>query len=64
MTNEQYHLLVQPYNGAMNLILARLKVLDHNVYEKNEYRSIHSVTSRIQEKDSIEKSRTATEAIT
>lgn len=54
MTNEQYHTLVRPYTDAMNLILARLNVLNCQIYEKEEIRPIHSMTSRIKEKSSIE----------
>ena len=54
MTNEQYHSLIRPYTDAMNLILARLDVLNHQVYEKDEIKPIHSITNRIKEKESIE----------
>lgn len=54
MTNEQYHSLIRPYTDAMNLILARLAVLNHQVYEKDEIKPIHSITNRIKEKESIE----------
>lgn len=54
MTNEQYHSLICPYTDAMNLILARLDVLNHQVYEKDEIKPIHSITNRIKEKESIE----------
>lgn len=54
MTNEQYHSLIRPYTDPMNLILARLAVLNHQVYEKDEIKPIHSITNRIKEKESIE----------
>ena len=55
MTNEQYHSLIRPYTDAMNLILARLDILNHQVYDKDEIKPIHSITSRIKTKESIEK---------
>ena len=35
MTNEQYHSLIRPYTDAMNLILTRLDILNHQVYDKD-----------------------------
>ena len=55
MTNEQYHSLIRPYTDAMNLILTRLDILNHQVYDKDEIKPIHSITSRIKTKESIEK---------
>lgn len=54
MTNEQYYSLIHPYSDAMNLILTRLEILDHTVYERDDAKPIHSITSRIKDKDSIE----------
>lgn len=55
MTNEQYHSLIPPYHDAMELILTRLEMLNHKVYDCEDLQPIHSITSRIKEKDSIEK---------
>lgn len=55
MTNEQYHSLIHPYEDALNLILARLEILNHKVYEQDDCRPIHGISSRIKEKESIEK---------
>lgn len=55
MTNEQYYTVIQPYTDAMNLILTRLDILNHQAGDRNEPQPIHSITSRIKEKDSIEK---------
>lgn len=54
MTNEQYYLLIHPYSDAANLILTRLEILNHKVYEQADAQPIHGITSRIKEKDSIE----------
>ncbi len=54
MTNEQYYTLIQPYTDAMNLILTRLDVLNHQAGEHEQSRPIHSITNRIKEKNSIE----------
>lgn len=54
MTNEQYYSLISPYSDAANLILARLEILNHKVYEQADTQPIHGITSRIKSKDSIE----------
>lgn len=54
MTNEQYHTLIHPYTDAMNLILNRLEILNHKVSEQGDFQPIHSITSRIKDKESIE----------
>ena len=55
MTNEQYYTVIQPYTDAMNLILTRLDILNHQAGDRDEPQPIHSITSRIKEQDSIEK---------
>ena len=55
MTNEQYYTVIQPYTDAMNLILTRLDILNPQAGDRDEPQPIHSITSRIKEKDSIEK---------
>lgn len=54
MTNEQYYSLIQPYTDAMNLILTRLDVLNHQAGDRDQAHPIHSITNRIKEKNSIE----------
>lgn len=54
MTLEEYYELIKPYTDAMNLILTRLEILDHDTYETEDFKPIHSITNRIKEKDSIE----------
>lgn len=55
MTNEQYYSMIAPYADAMHLILNRLEILKHKTYNKNDTSLIHSITSRIKEKSSIER---------
>ena len=54
MTLEEYYELIKPYTDAINLILTRLGIMDHDTYEKEDFRPIHSITNRIKEKESIE----------
>ena len=54
MTREEYYELIKPYTDAMNLILTRLEILDHDTYETEDFKPIHSITNRIKEKESIE----------
>ena len=50
MTDEQYYTLIHPYQDAMNLILTRLKILNHTAYENEDFQPIHSITNRIKVK--------------
>lgn len=54
MTLEEYYELIKPYTDAMNLIITRLEILDHDTYETEDFKPIHSITNRIKEKESIE----------
>lgn len=54
MTDEQYYTLIHPYADAMELVLTRLKILNHDTYDSKDLQPIHSITSRIKEKESIE----------
>lgn len=56
MTNEQYYELIRPYEDAMQLMLTRLEVLNHNIYDRTtqENRPVHHMQHRIKEKKSIE----------
>ena len=53
MTNEQYYDLIVPYQDAMNLLKARLDVLNHSMYG-NKSHPIHNIQFRIKQKASIE----------
>lgn len=54
MTNEQYYALIQPYQDANHLLLTRLEMLNHKVYDQESFSPIHMVQNRIKEKKSIE----------
>lgn len=55
MTNEQYHELIRPYEDATRLLLGRLEVLNHSIYDRTkEEKPIHHMQSRIKTKRSIE----------
>lgn len=54
MTDTEYYNLIQPYRDAMKLLLTRLEVLNHTIYETAESKSIHMVQNRIKKKTSIE----------
>lgn len=64
MTNEQYHLLLEPYQNACQILLTRLNVLNHTLYTedstkkdptaKGEPLPIHTIQHRLKSKKSIE----------
>lgn len=56
MTNEQYYELIKPYEDAVQLMMARLEVLNHNIYGRGteENKPVHHMQLRIKEKRSIE----------
>ena len=54
MTNEQYYDMKLPYQDALNLLLARLEVLNHTMYDDGTERPIHNIQSRIKSKKSTE----------
>ena len=54
MTNEQYYEMIRPYEDALNLMMARLEVFNHSVYDKERKKPIHNIQSRIKKKQSIE----------
>ena len=54
MTEEEYYTFIQPYEDAKEVLLARLNVLKHNLYEDLAGQPIHNIQSRSKEKDSIE----------
>ncbi len=54
MTNEQYYELIIPYRDALNLLMARLDVLNHSIYSTDMPKPIHNTQSRIKTKQSIE----------
>ncbi len=54
MTNEQYYELIVPYQDALNLLMARLDVLNHSIYSTDVPKPIHNIQFRIKKKQSIE----------
>lgn len=56
MTNEQYYELIRPYEDAMQLMLTKLEILNHNIYDRtsSESRPVHHMQHRVKEKKSIE----------
>lgn len=55
MTNEEYYELIQPYEDAATVMLSRIKILRHNLYEDSALKSIHNIQERTKTKESIEK---------
>lgn len=55
MTNEEYYELIQPYEDAATVMLSRIKILRHNLYEDSVLKSIHNIQERTKTKESIEK---------
>ena len=54
MTEEEYYTFIQPYEDAKEVLLARLNVLKHNLYEDLAGQPIHNIQSRIKKKKSLE----------
>lgn len=54
MTNEQYYSLLEPYQNACQMLLTRLEVLNHTLYQKNATCPIHTMQHRLKQKKSIE----------
>ncbi len=55
MTNEQYYELIKPYEDATQLMLTRLEILNHSIYDHamEESKPVHHMQYRIKEKRSI-----------
>lgn len=56
MTNKKYHELITPYKDAMSILVERINILDHYLYEESdvEQKAIHHIESRIKSQESIE----------
>lgn len=54
MSDEEYYDFIQPYEDAKQMLLTRLDVLNHNLYEASSSRPIHNIQYRIKKKQSIE----------
>lgn len=54
MNEEQYYEFIQPYKDAEQMLMTRLDVLNHNLYEASFFRPIHYIQERIKKKRSLE----------
>lgn len=54
MTNEQYYELIKPYEDAMQVLMTRLEILNHSIYDRDASKPVHHMQSRIKEKRSME----------
>lgn len=54
MNDEQYYAFVRPYEDAMQMMLTRLDVLNHNLYGTSDSQPIHYIQDRIKQKKSLE----------
>lgn len=54
MTEEQYYEFIQPYEDAKQMLLTRLDVLNHTLYEEAASRPIHNIQARLKKKESME----------
>lgn len=54
MTNEQYYEIIKPYEDAMHVMLTRLEILNHSIYNKGASKPVHHIQNRVKEKKSIE----------
>lgn len=54
MNDEQYYEFVQPYEDAKQILLTRLDILNHSLYEASSSRPIHYIQDRIKKKKSLE----------
>lgn len=54
MNEEQYYDFIQPYEDAMQILLARLDVLNHTLYGECYGKPVHNIQNRIKKKQSME----------
>ena len=54
MREEQYYEFIQPYEDAKQMLLTRLDVLNHTLYEEAASRPIHNIQARLKKKESME----------
>ena len=55
MTDKEYYGLIQPYEDAMKLLLTRLEVLNHSIYETKTGKPIHNIQYRIKKRTALRK---------
>ncbi len=54
MTNEQYYELIRPYEDVSRIMLTKLEILNHSIYNKDTGKPIHHIQNRVKGKKSIE----------
>lgn len=54
MTNEQYYELIRPYEDVSRVMLTKLEILNHSIYNRDTGKPIHHIQNRIKKKKSIE----------
>lgn len=54
MTNEQYYELMRPYEDVSRIMMTKLDILNHSIYNKDIGKPIHHIQNRIKSKKSIE----------
>lgn len=54
MTNEQYYELIKPYEDVSRVMLTKLEILNHSIYNRDNGKPIHHIQNRIKLKKSIE----------
>ena len=54
MTNEQYYELIKPYEDVSRVMLTKLEILNHSIYNRDNGKPIHHIQNRIKMKISIE----------
>lgn len=55
MTNEQYYELIRPYEDVNQIMLTKLEILNHSIYNRDTGKPIHHIQSRVKQKKSMEK---------
>lgn len=56
MTNEQYYELIKPYEDAMQVLMTRLEILNHSIYDRDASKPVHHMQSRIKKNGAWKKS--------
>jgi len=54
MNDEEYYTFIRPYEDARQMMLTRLDVLNHTLYQETDGHPIHNIQERIKGKSSIE----------
>ena len=50
MNDEEYYAFIRPYEDARQMMLTRLDVLNHTLYQETDGRPIHNIQERIKSK--------------